>query len=844
MVNVEIDQLMVTFSAFENWFGNEIIYFTIDDLQNRLTSFDSVNVIVTPVNDNPIAVAGGPYNGIADTTDTAIITLDGSGSYDIDGEIVSWVWSWDTDNIPQSIEGEIVSASFPTGTTTVLLTVTDNEGGIDTDETIVSVASYSNQTPVALPDDYSVMEEEVLVVNAEEGVLINDTDDNYPQALTAVLTPNGDVNSGTLNLQPSGAFVYTPDPGFVGFDYFEYMAYDGEVNSPSVTVSIEVINVNDPPEIILPESFSFAEDDQLIEDFATYIFDVDNEDFILTVSGNSMVNVDIDQLMVTFSAPENWFGNEIIYFTIDDLQNRLTDTDSVNVIVTPINDDPYLVQQIPDYYLIEDFDLFNLNLDEFFDDIDSEITYFVEYDAGQITASVDMAILTIGSVQDWFGISQVVVTAEDGIYRAAVSDTFLIYIAMGGMQEFDLIENWNWISFNIHPEDTSLNGVFGPLGEDVNTVKYQTQSAQYIPEYNDWMGDLDYVTDGQGYLVQMNIPFQDFIVNGSVIPVTTPIVMTEDWNWIAYYPHTPDSLSSALSSILDNVETIKNQQHSADYYPEWNIWIGDLDIMQPGVGYKVKLTQPDELVYPQLINRMDQEGSIQNSKFKIQNSSRLRWEIMPGTENNMIVMAQLSTPSGNILPLNDIACTVFDVNGICRSNGYWQFVPQINSGFWYFTIVGNLENEPLFFVYHDIEGNEHFSDFELDFVSDSKLGNPYSLLNVEFLITEEDEDLDLPSTYTLSQNYPNPFNLKNGERENYYTTIKYGLPVSGATVLSIYNIKGQKVYDLVDEVQEAGVHSIDWDGKDNNGRSVAAGLYFYYLRSLDSSLHRKLIIIK
>ncbi|MDP8209340.1 MAG: FlgD immunoglobulin-like domain containing protein, partial [Candidatus Stygibacter australis] len=172
-----------------------------------------------------------------------------------------------------------------------------------------------------------------------------------------------------------------------------------------------------------------------------------------------------------------------------------------------------------------------------------------------------------------------------------------------------------------------------------------------------------------------------------------------------------------------------------------------------------------------------------------------------------------------------------------------QYVPQLDCGFWYFTVVGNLENEPLHFAYYDAEGNAYISDYELIFDSDSKLGDPYNLLTVEFLITEGNEDLDVPSSYSLNQNYPNPFNLKSGERD-FNTCIRYGLPVSGDVKLSLYNIRGQKVCDIVNEVQEAGFHTIEWDGTDKFGNSVSAGLYFYYLKSGETSLHRKLIILK
>jgi len=264
-------------------------------------------------------------------------------------------------------------------------------------------------------------------------------------------------------------------------------------------------------------------------------------------------------------------------------------------------------------------------------------------------------------------------------------------------------------------------------------------------------------------------------------------------------------------------------------------------MMQPGVGYKVKLNQPDQLVYPEVIARS--QYSTPNPESKIQNPAAMRWEVMPGTENNMVVMAKLFTESGNILPLNDISCGVFDVNGNCRSIGYWQFVSQVNEGIWYFTVVGNLENEPLHFVYYDGEGNEYISDYGFEFVSDSKLGSPYELVNIEFQITDGDEELDIPSSYLLSQNYPNPFNLSSGGRD-FYTSISYQLPESGKTILSIYNIKGQKVCDLVDEVQEAGYYSVIWAGNDDRNMPVPAGIYLYHLRTHETSLHRKMIIIK
>jgi len=97
--------------------------------------------------------------------------------------------------------------------------------------------------------------------------------------------------------------------------------------------------------------------------------------------------------------------------------------------------------------------------------------------------------------------------------------------------------------------------------------------------------------------------------------------------------------------------------------------------------------------------------------------------------------------------------------------------------------------------------------------------------------------VELPESYTLSQNYPNPFNPK--------TTIKYELPNSGDISLKIYNVTGQLVRTLVNNYEEAGYHSIEWNGDDENGRSVASGIYIYRLINNEGIVDtKKMIMVK
>ncbi|MCF7912727.1 MAG: S8 family serine peptidase [Candidatus Cloacimonetes bacterium] len=110
----------------------------------------------------------------------------------------------------------------------------------------------------------------------------------------------------------------------------------------SQEVSVTIQPVNDPPVLELQDFFSFTEDSLMIMDFTDYCTDIELNDLNLSISGNSQITVEIDSLLVIFSTPANWFGSEILTFTLDDNQSRAFACDSLDVIITPVNDPPIL----------------------------------------------------------------------------------------------------------------------------------------------------------------------------------------------------------------------------------------------------------------------------------------------------------------------------------------------------------------------------------------------------------------------------------------------------------------------------------------------------------------------
>jgi len=94
----------------------------------------------------------------------------------------------------------------------------------------------------------------------------------------------------------------------------------------------------------------------------------------------------------------------------------------------------------------------------------------------------------------------------------------------------------------------------------------------------------------------------------------------------------------------------------------------------------------------------------------------------------------------------------------------------------------------------------------------------------------------IPRTFALYQNRPNPFGRA--------TTIRYALPKSSFTELNIYDVAGRTVTRLVQTQQKPGYYSIAWKGTDMSGRSVAAGTYFYVLKSNGKIAKRRMLLVR
>ena len=132
----------------------------------------------------------------------------------------------------------------------------------------------------------------------------------------------------------------------------------------------------------------------------------------------------------------------------------------------------------------------------------------------------------------------------------------------------------------------------------------------------------------------------------------------------------------------------------------------------------------------------------------------------------------------------------------------------------------------------DHDGNEKLYDLE----ALQELGLYQQMAVVNNLTVSTDNETLGPKVFAIHQNYPNPFNP--------VTTLRYDLPEDGLVDITIYDMLGNVVSNLINTNQSSGYKSIQWDATNNQGEPVSAGVYLYKIQAGDFVDTKKMILLK
>jgi hypothetical protein len=107
---------------------------------------------------------------------------------------------------------------------------------------------------------------------------------------------------------------------------------------------------------------------------------------------------------------------------------------------------------------------------------------------------------------------------------------------------------------------------------------------------------------------------------------------------------------------------------------------------------------------------------------------------------------------------------------------------------------------------------------------------------LDALRVSTDQATSLPQSFHLSQNYPNPFNAG--------TVIAWEMDVASHVELTIFDVLGRRVRNLVDDDRSAGYYTAEWDGKNDDGGALASGVYVYRLSIDNQSSTKRMVLIR
>ncbi|QIR97678.1 tandem-95 repeat protein [Vibrio diabolicus] len=324
-IQVAIVNGIATFTPTADWNGSEILTFTATDPSGESVS-QTVNFTVAPVAD----IVADKATVVEDTA-TIIKVLD-NDTFEGDDKVVSL----DTNHGPAN---GTVSVN-PDGSVTY--TPSDNYHGTDSFTYIVTSGGVSESTTVSVDvtpvNDAPVAKDDTAITDEDTPVTIhvlpNDTDvDDDTLSIQSASVPE---TQGTVEII-DGKLVFTPAENFHGDAEITYTVTDGSL-ADQATVKVTVNAVNDTP--VVESSIA---DQTLAEDFTPYTIDLNTAfsdvdgDLTFSVSGNSNVNVSIENGIATISPTADWNGSEELMFTAIDPSGESA-SQTVNFTVAPVED--------------------------------------------------------------------------------------------------------------------------------------------------------------------------------------------------------------------------------------------------------------------------------------------------------------------------------------------------------------------------------------------------------------------------------------------------------------------------------------------------------------------------
>ena len=371
-------------------------------------------------------------------------------------------------------------------------------------------------------------------------------------------------------------------------------------------------------------------------------------------------------------------------------------------------------------------------------------------------------------------------------------------VTIGSVEESLIVDHsadWNLIGLPLTVEDPNYLVLFP---DAIEGTLYNFYGGYYSPP-----SDLEH---GRGSWLRFESEGSNTITGETIEEL--PIMLYEDWNLISGISSEVD-----VNNIIDPDNVIV-----PNTIFEFNVSYSVAQAIEPGKGYWVRAFENGEITISSssLAKRAEFQNQLVHSNSITLNGQTLYFGMEVSQSNKLSYSLPPKPPVGGI---------------DARFTGDWKYSESGGT-------IEIMNPKSTLSVEYDVK----LLDDQVFWTIVTENGEQFELNSSGVIELDGDirelylKKTNLPLRYSLSQNYPNPFNP--------VTTFNYELPKESFVTISVYNILGQKVSDLVSDVMKEGFHSVMWNGTNDLGESVASGVYLYSISAENFHTYKKLVYMK
>jgi len=344
-------------------------------------------------------------------------------------------------------------------------------------------------------------------------------------------------------------------------------------------------------------------------------------------------------------------------------------------------------------------------------------------------------------------------------------------------------------------------------------IKILSESEHLYWDGNDWSGDLSLMDSKAGYKISVPSDIQ-LPVSGFKLHDSASLELHAGKNWIGYFLTDPMGIQTAFEQIWDQVVSIASEDW---FFVKEGAYPPERCSLIYGKSYVIEVSEDCSFNYD------NSSESVQPRERSFTNG----FNYNESPVYSAIVIDELTDPQLSEIGvfMGDVCIGAASVEDLPLQ--ILTFLPQntreqVEVSFNFYRNDRSFSKPDTLYIYNENADEYQIAELSLE---------PFQQISVRF----DNKTTDNPGSYLLG-NHPNPFNPE--------TTIRYSLDSAGPVKIIIYNLKGQVVRTLVDEIQAQGNYHINWNGVDDTHQKVSSGLYFVKLSAGTISRTKKMLLLK